>query len=293
LKANPVSSQYGWNAITLVDENEPSKEFIVWNPVFTESFPHTSKFYQNDTIVVEGLAKNYKGTIEFTNTAASGETRNDPTIVRVEEVGTSTISVTDDAHAQVGAIAASGLNGQEVSFNVIVDSGYVATVKVNNKAVTPTDGVYSFVIEGDMSVVVSASEEGAVETWTDATMAKGTDAYDDATVNGKAAIKIGTSKKGGSMTITVASGATKLRLYACAWNGVSGLSLGITGATTDPSSIALTADSGLSNNSPFTLAGDEETYLFEINLSGITSETTLTFTTSVAKRCAVWGAQYK
>lgn len=112
----------------------------------------------------------------------------------------------------------------------------------------------------------------------------------NAVVNNKAAIKVGTSKVGGDMTITVPAHTTKIKLYAAAWNGVSGLSLNISGATVSPSSIALTADAGIASNSPFTLVGSESDYLFTLELSSITEETELTFASSAAKRFVVWGA---
>lgn len=113
------------------------------------------------------------------------------------------------------------------------------------------------------------------------------------TVNDNDGIKVGTSSKGGTMTITVGAGATKLTFYAAAWKGVNGLSLNISGATTSPASVALTADAGVSNNSPFTLSGSAEIYKHEISLSNITEETTLTFTTSTTKRFVIWGADYE
>ncbi len=110
-----------------------------------------------------------------------------------------------------------------------------------------------------------------------------------ATVNGKDAIKVGSSKAGGNMTVTVPAGTTKLHLHAAAWNGVTGLSLNISGATVSPASIALTADSGISDNSPFTLAGNPADFYFVIELSNITADTDITFTSSSAKRFVVWG----
>lgn len=103
------------------------------------------------------------------------------------------------------------------------------------------------------------------------------------------AIKVGTSSKGGDMSVTVPSGTTKLHIHAAAWKGVSGLSLNISGATVDPESIALTADDGISNSTPFTLNGKPEDFYFAIELSGITAETVITFTSSIAKRFVVWG----
>ena len=112
------------------------------------------------------------------------------------------------------------------------------------------------------------------------------------------AIKVGTSKLGGNMKIIVPAGAKHLRFHAAAWNGVTGLSLNLTGATASPSSFALTADSGVASNSPFTLAysasgfNDEDDYLFTTSLSGVDTETTITLTSSIAKRFVVWGATY-
>lgn len=112
-------------------------------------------------------------------------------------------------------------------------------------------------------------------------------------VNNKDGIKVGTSKAGGDMSITVGSGATKLTLYAAAWKGVSGLSLTITGATVNPESIILVADDGISNDSPFTLSGTESNFKYEISLSNVTTEKTIKFTSSTTKRFVIWGATYE
>lgn len=134
---------------------------------------------------------------------------------------------------------------------------------------------------------------GVGSAWAeDATMTAGTNGS-TAKVNDKDAIKVGTSNKGGDMTITVPTGATSLEFYAAAWNGVSGLSLNITpAANVSPTSVSLTADSGISGSGPFTLSGTESSYKFTIALSNITAETTLTLTSSIAKRFVVWGATY-
>ena len=108
-------------------------------------------------------------------------------------------------------------------------------------------------------------------------------------------IKCGTSKNGGDMTITVGAGATKLSFYAAAWNGVSDLSLNLAadGVTISPASVSLTADAGISNNSPFTLSGLPENFKFEVDLTGVTAETAIAVTSSAAKRFVVWGAAYE
>ena len=132
---------------------------------------------------------------------------------------------------------------------------------------------------------------GVGNAWAETvTMAAGTNGS-ACTVNGIDGIKVGTSSKGGNMTITVPAGATSLQLYAAAWKGVSGLSINITPITNvSPTSISLTADNGITSNSPFTLSGNAESFKHEIALSNITSETTLTLTSSTTKRFVVWGA---
>lgn len=146
----------------------------------------------------------------------------------------------------------------------------------------------------EVSPVHASPETG----FTSATMTAGTNGS-SCTVNTYSGIKVGTSSKGGDMSITVPSGATKLVLYAAAWKGVTGLSLniaktsGAASATISPSSISLTADTGISNSSPFTLSGTESNYRFELTLANITSDTKYTFTSSAAKRFVVWSAQTK
>lgn len=128
----------------------------------------------------------------------------------------------------------------------------------------------------------------------DATMTAGTNGS-ACTVNDVAGIKCGTSKAGGDMTITVGAGATKLSFYAAAWKGVTGLSLNLAadGVTFSPASVSLTADDGISNNSPFTLVGSAEAFKFEVELTGVSAETVISVTSSATKRFVVWGASYE
>ena len=131
---------------------------------------------------------------------------------------------------------------------------------------------------------------GSLNAWAeDVTLTPGTNGS-KCTVNEHDGIKVGTSSKGGDMAITVPANTTKLTLHAAAWKGVTGLSLNLSGANTTPTSISLTADDGISNNSPFTLKGNEDDFKFEITLGGITEETTIKLESSTAKRFVVWGA---
>lgn len=111
------------------------------------------------------------------------------------------------------------------------------------------------------------------------------------TVSGDDGIKLGSGTKGGDIDIEVPAGATKLILYAASWNNVTGLKFNITpAAKVSPTSINLSSDSGISGNSPFTLGGSKESYRFEIDLIGITTDTTLNFETSATKRAVIWDA---
>ena len=161
------------------------------------------------------------------------------------------------------------------------------TATTTIKAIAVKEGMANSEIATAQYTIAGATDYSVIET-SNVTLTAGTNGS-AATVNDKEAIKVGTSKAGGDMTITVPSGTTKLHLHAAAWNGVNGLSLNISGATVSPSSIALTADSGIANNSPFTLTGNPEDFYFVLELSNITADTEITFTSSSAKRFVVWG----
>ena len=200
----------------------------------------------------------------------------------------------------------------EATFTAVVDRNY-ATVMVNGNQITVILSATAFV--GDVVTVTVSSgeltpatcaitvlEKGVVPPTPtpvahDATMAAGTDGsaceinFTDKT--GVQGIKLGTSKKGGAMTITVGAGATKLSFYAVAWKGVNNCAIDFSGI--EATSVTLTPNDGASNNSPFTLGttSTDSTYLVEVELSDITAETVITLSTVTSgKRAVIWGAQY-
>ena len=124
-----------------------------------------------------------------------------------------------------------------------------------------------------------------------ADMALGNNAF-DCTVNGAKAIKVGSSKKAGNMTITVPAGAKTLKFYAAAWNKESNLSVSITPAEKiTPTSITLTADAGIQGGeTDYKLSGSEASYVYEFTLTNVNQSTT--FTLSGSKRFVVWKATY-
>lgn len=187
------------------------------------------------------------------------------------------------------------------SYYKVIDIKSGATTSETTITITTTSTGYRAVIWGVNAETAGGGEnpgEGGGENpdsgeETSATMTAGTNGT-ACTVNGKDGIKVGTSSKGGDMQITVPASATMLHVYAAAWNGVNSLSLNITPTSNvTTTSITLKTNTGIANSSPFTLSGDEADYLFDIPLQNITAETTLTFTSSTAKRFVVWGATYE
>ena len=103
-------------------------------------------------------------------------------------------------------------------------------------------------------------------------------------------IKAGTSSKVGAVVITVPSGTKYLHIHAAAWSNTT-CSLTVTPEGYS-SAIALTANSGISNNSPFTFEGDASTsdyYKVITFSSALTSDTDFTFTATGGKRFVIWG----
>lgn len=95
------------------------------------------------------------------------------------------------------------------------------------------------------------------------------------------AVKAGTSKAGGSITVTVPAQATKLHLHVAGWTGENP-TISITapeGVTVTPASISATADEGMNSNSPYTLQNNPVEQYLVLSLEGNTEEIQLTFST--------------
>jgi len=118
-----------------------------------------------------------------------------------------------------------------------------------------------------------------------------------ATVNSKSAIKCGTGKKAGVMTITVGSGATSLSFYAGGWNNDSGRQINFsvpTGVTISSNNFTVVNESAFTGSSSSFTVSDESIHLQEFTLTGVSSSTTITLTAKNASnnRYVVWGATY-
>lgn len=193
-----------------------------------------------------------------------------------------TMEVTCDGEV----VTAASLNSNEIAYTVSKNTGTIArtgTIGVIFSKSGEEDVIYSIKV-----LQQSESTDWSMIETSNVTLTAGKNGS-EVKVNGNEAIKVGTSKSGGDMKITVPAGTKTLHVHAAAWNSVSGLSLNLTGATASPASLSLTSDAGISNNSPFTLSGNVSDFYFEITLSGITEETEITLESSIAKRFVVWG----
>ena len=102
--------------------------------------------------------------------------------------------------------------------------------------------------------------------------------------------KLGKNGGGGSFTISIPSGTTKLYLHAAGWNGKSAsLTVSTNVGTISPSTAqSLTANSAISGSeTTFTLTTLSNDF-FEYSLSNVTSDATITITTT-SERGVIWG----
>jgi DNA/RNA endonuclease YhcR with UshA esterase domain len=111
----------------------------------------------------------------------------------------------------------------------------------------------------------------------------GENAYDDgvATINGVAdqkVLKIGTSSKVGSITVTIPAGTKKVSFYAVAWKG-NATTLTFSMAGTVVAEQAIAANDGATSNSPYTITvADSDKYSFDIPVD-LTVDTDITIST--------------
>ena len=167
------------------------------------------------------------------------------------------------------------------------NNGLVTANAVGEARITATandgSGVYGYI---DLTVTAKPAQ-----TEFEAEFFAGDNAS-ECTVNENDGVKVGTSSNSGDMSFTVGAGATKVSFYAAGWKGSSTtITLSATGVTFNPSaSVALTADDGVSYSTPFTLQQSESTFYKEVNLSGVSTDTTITVSSST--RFVIWNIRY-
>ena len=128
------------------------------------------------------------------------------------------------------------------------------------------------------NVDLSASTTGSVSAST-CKVKYGNDSFDG--------LKGGTGSAAGAVAVTVPKGTTKLHLHAFAWKGDT-VTLTVSGATSSPTSINISANAGVSGNSPYTVTTLDGSY-YCLNLSNVTSNTIVVLKATKGKRFVVWG----
>ena len=265
---------------------------------------HLANIPYGSVVVAKGAIKNFGGTFE---------------LCYVKDVASCILTSVE--RPELSSVVISGTASQ-TEYAVGADynhNGLVATANFASGAAIDVSDLASWSIdpatasEGDTSISITASYDNVnsaafnvsvtvtgtgpvTPTYYDATMA-GKDNASTVTVNGNSAIKCGASSKAGSMTVTVPSGATKLRIYIGGWNNDTGRTINVTlsgNATISPTSFNVVNESVFSGTATSFTVADESIHLYEFTLSGVTEETTITFTANAASknRFIAWGAQY-
>ena len=124
------------------------------------------------------------------------------------------------------------------------------------------------------------------------TMGKGTGSvYDDLTVNGKASIKVGTSSKTGSATITVPAGVKTVTFKSVAWKGIADLTLSITDGSANPAKeFTIHGDDNLQGSGPDFPIVESDAMIVTYEFAALTTaEVVLNITAD--KRFIIWDAK--
>ena len=147
------------------------------------------------------------------------------------------------------------------------------------------------------TMAFAATDYSAVYT-SNVTMTAGTNGSTASVTIGETkynAMKLGTGKKTGTMTIAVPKEKNVIYLHAAAWNGAScslKLSTGNAGVTLSIDSLALKNNAGIQGSSPFTFDGDVTSdYFFTVKIEGNTAGFTLTISSceNGLYRGVIWG----
>lgn len=151
LKANPTAVHTNYLRFYLLS-NDGNSELQCYSVI-----PYSETLYQNDVVVVEGLAQNYNGnTLEIAGTTDA----NRPTVTSLTR-GTSAITISLDEHATATITSGSYTNGSEQTFTVGVDDSENYEIKgVTGATATGNPNEYSFTVGGPATISVTTQAKG-------------------------------------------------------------------------------------------------------------------------------------
>ena len=230
---------------------------------------------------------------DITDVPAAGVTNQTATVVFENNSGWSA-SVTPDNTV----VTAASISGTTVTYTVAANTGgarngsIVVTLSKDDRSLSKTINVAQVAAEGqgtnwsttyssNVTLPVSGTNVSSCKVVISGVEYDGT--------------KLGKSGSGASTTVTIPAGTTKLYVHCAAWKAKSAslsLSTDASGVTISPSSNwTLTSDTGISNNSPFTLGAPEKAstdYFNEYTLTGVNSSITVTIEAK-NERAVFWG----
>lgn len=312
------NSTNGTLDIYIKDEGVENKfEFYKCAGIYDESlteFAAADDVQVGDEVIGYGVMKYFSGGSiwEFDNTA-TGDYLVELTRPAVAVTGVtveSTASVAVGGHVTLHA-AVVPENASNKTINWSIESG--------NAYVTLVDGVVTGVAEG--TAVIRATSDADATKYAECTVTvaplspwasvytsnvtlstEGGTSASAAKVkfygeegDGYDAIKAGTGSAQGAVVVNVPAGATALHFHAYGWTSES-VGLTVTapaGVTVSPATeISINSNSGITSNSPFTLAegSDPKTEAYyAVSLSGNTEATNITISATSGKRFVLFG----
>jgi len=222
----------------------------------------------------------------------------------IVEVPSAKYAITIDPNIKNGTVTTSvseAAEGVEVTLTAKPASGYKLkqwNVKktASSEAITVTNNTFTMPAE---AVTVSAEfEAGSTDYSTvytsNVTFATGTNSYaEKVKISGTSydALRLAKSSGAGSGTFKVPAGTTKIHVHVVGWSNNSSTppTFSASAGTLTYSISPFYSDSGVSNSSPYTLAGTASDYYYVMTLSGATAETTITASAASGKRAVIFG----
>lgn len=141
----------------LCDESDYSCNFYVYRAINGSNVSEIA--YENDRVIVSGYVTQYMETPEMATVDTT-----QAYVYQINSRGYSPITVNNMEHGVISEIPSSMLNGSEVSFVAIPDSGYrVESVKINNVTIQPDNVTYRFIVKGDTNIKVKFIDDSTPE----------------------------------------------------------------------------------------------------------------------------------
>lgn len=295
------NSTYKSITYSISADGSSTNELLIYGGLDIEGSDFSSVYdlAVGDVVVVKGYLKKYGTTLEMDKNGH---------VISITKVTRYAISLGTVSNGTISASTSSAGAQAVVTLTATPSPGYaldtwIVTNASTNETITVTaDNTFTM---PESNVTVSATfkeKQQGGDTPTDytsvytsnVTLTKGTSAQDyTLNIGGSdySGIKAGASKNGGSMSFSIPSGTTRITLHAQGWGSdAPTVAIATTLGTVSPASFNPTANSVFSGNgTTFTITTAAADY-FVFDVTGVTSEATITLSTSIGKnRFVVWG----